>query len=197
MSEIDEKRRKQSDDERKARLRAFNEALVKPKITVDGKDLSDQVRNITVNSERRTMPPNTRPQSYTCSKHGTYQPGSSGWCPICISQRPPHCPPWLINDEVIIQGTGQQWKVTSADWQVVAGEAQRMTLELISVGHRDVSAQRKAALEQAPDDVRESLKSLYELEDALPADKEAVVEMLDPREHGTRFRVRVVDRDSQ
>jgi hypothetical protein len=68
---------------------------------------------------------------------------------------------------------------------------------LISVGHRDVSAQRKAALEQAPDDVRESLKSLYELEDALPADKEAVVEMLDPREHGTRFRVRVVDRDSQ
>jgi hypothetical protein len=169
MSEIDEKRRrKQIDDERKARLRAFNEALVKPKITVDGKELSDHVQKVTVNMA--AIKPN---------------------------RRPVHCPPWLKDDEIVIVGTEQRWKVTAAEWRVNAGEAQAMTLELISVGQSDQDRHRKDALEEAPEDVRRCLRALYDLEDALPPEKEAIVELTPDPPNRDRYTIRVVDRDSQ
>jgi hypothetical protein len=112
-------------------------------------------------------------------------------------QRPIHCPSWLEDDEVVIVGTGQKWKVTSAEWRVRAGDVQEMTLELISVGQSDQERQRRDALEDAPADVRECLKALYELEDALPPEKEAIVELTPDPPNRDRYTLRVVDRDSQ
>jgi hypothetical protein len=134
------------------------------KLTLDGKDLSNYVRSVTVKQE---------------------------------PQRPIHCPSWLQDDEVIIVGTGQRWKVRGADWRVRAGEVQEMTLELISVGQADRERQRRDALDAAPGDVRECLKALYELEDALPPDKEAIVELTPDPPNRDRYTLRVVDRDSQ
>lgn len=109
--------------------------------------------------------------------------------------RPFHCPPWIDPDncEVIVRGTGYRWMITGAEWSSRVGEAQTMTLELVGIGPaRDG---REQALNAAPEDVRRCLQALYDLEEGLPPDKEAIVEI--SADDTARFNVRIVERNSQ
>jgi len=177
-------------------------------ITVDGVDLTDHIRSVTVNQPdqaqlvddlekdvrrlRAQVAANDRHlKSYTQLLARATPPGKpmKQRARRSISQ-----PLWMKDDEVVIHGTEQVWKIRSAEWRCNVGEPQEMTLELISTGERQRS-DREDALAAAPDDVRECLQALYDLEDALPADKEAIVDV--EGNDATRFTVRVVDRDSQ
>ncbi len=79
-----------------------------------------------------------------------------------------------------IKGIDGEWHVQAVTIDVAAGEIATMNVRLIRTGESEEDLRRRNvehALQSESDDVKQAVEALFQLEQELPPDQEAVVEV--------------------